>query len=512
MSASSASVRSAHTPDAVDQTVEARVLEERARWAMRIHDGLTQTVTSAVLELQTLRTRILADPAGAVASLSAVEAAIRADLREIRQMLFDLYEDQRPPEPPMATFVDELLARWGLPARVTIDGDVDAVPLGVLETAHAVLAESLANAAKHAGTSDVAVHIAAECRADADRGHRSRPWDRGRRRRRSALRAQHDAGPRRGYRWNLGDRIDARGRDPCGRAPSRRRARRGTMRILIVDDHALVRRGMAYVVKEGFPDADVVEAEGAAAALDVMRIKAADLALVDVRMPDLDGLELLRAMKLEWPDVPVIMLSTYENAPYVKRALSDGAAGYLLKDATPEDLGQAINVAISGGGNVLSPRVIQNLFEDVESSAARRRTAIEVAPDRVQPDAARARHPGAAVRGSEQPLDRAEPVPVGEDREGSPGRDLPQARRHEPHAGRDDGRADGRGSGAGRADGNGARTAQSASPRTPRRSGSASVPAVPGTCSSSTWSRTARRPASSAGRTRSARSSSPGRS
>jgi DNA-binding NarL/FixJ family response regulator len=140
------------------------------------------------------------------------------------------------------------------------------------------------------------------------------------------------------------------------------------MRILIVDDHALVRRGMAYVVKVGFPDADVVEAEGAAAALDVMRIKAADLALVDVRMPDLDGLELLRAMKLEWPDVPVIMLSTYENAPYVKRALSDGAAGYLLKDATPEDLGQAINVAISGGGNVLSPRVIQNLFEDVESS------------------------------------------------------------------------------------------------------------------------------------------------
>ena len=140
------------------------------------------------------------------------------------------------------------------------------------------------------------------------------------------------------------------------------------MRILIVDDHALVRRGMSYVVKEGFPDADVVEAEGATAALELMRVKVADLALVDVRMPDLDGLELLRAIKTEWPDVPVIMLSTYENAPYVKRALSDGAAGYLLKDATPEDLGQAINVAISGGGNVLSPRVIQNLFEDVESS------------------------------------------------------------------------------------------------------------------------------------------------
>jgi DNA-binding NarL/FixJ family response regulator len=144
------------------------------------------------------------------------------------------------------------------------------------------------------------------------------------------------------------------------------------MKILIVDDHALVRRGMNYVVKEGFPDADVVEAGSAATALEILRKGGGDpdLALVDVRMPDLDGLELLRAIKAEWPDIPVIMISTYENAPYVKRALADGAAGYLLKDATPEDLSQAINVAMSGSGNVLSPRVIQNLFEDQESAGA----------------------------------------------------------------------------------------------------------------------------------------------
>ena len=142
------------------------------------------------------------------------------------------------------------------------------------------------------------------------------------------------------------------------------------MRILIVDDHALVRRGMNYVVKECFPEAEVFEADGAVQALEAMRANEVELALVDVRMPDLDGLELLRSMKAEWPDVPVIMLSTYENAPYVKRALADGAAGYLLKDATPDDLGQAINVALSGSGNVLSPRVIQNLFEDAEGSGS----------------------------------------------------------------------------------------------------------------------------------------------
>jgi DNA-binding NarL/FixJ family response regulator len=139
------------------------------------------------------------------------------------------------------------------------------------------------------------------------------------------------------------------------------------MKVLIVDDHALVRRGMSYVVRECFPDADVEEAASANEAIALMDNEGVDIALVDVRMPDFDGLELLRTLKERWPQVPVIMLSTYDQALYVKRALADGAAGYMLKDATPDDLGQAIRVALSGSGNVLSPRVIQNLFEENDS-------------------------------------------------------------------------------------------------------------------------------------------------
>ena len=137
------------------------------------------------------------------------------------------------------------------------------------------------------------------------------------------------------------------------------------MKILIVDDHALVRRGMGHVVRESFPDAEIVEAGGASEALAAMTA-GVDVALVDVRMPDADGLELLHEMKSKWADVPVIMLSSFDHAHYVRRALAEGAAGYMLKDATPEDLAQAIKVALSGGGNVLSPKVIQNLFESVE--------------------------------------------------------------------------------------------------------------------------------------------------
>lgn len=138
------------------------------------------------------------------------------------------------------------------------------------------------------------------------------------------------------------------------------------MRILIVDDHALVRRGMGHVVRECFPDAEVVESGNAAEALHVMGSAEVDVALVDVRMPDADGLELLHDMKQSWPDVPVIMLTSFDHAHYVRRALAEGAAGYMLKDATPEDLEQAIQVALSGGGNVLSPKVVQNLFESME--------------------------------------------------------------------------------------------------------------------------------------------------
>jgi len=135
---------------------------------------------------------------------------------------------------------------------------------------------------------------------------------------------------------------------------------------MIVDDHALVRRGMAHVVRECFGDADVEETAGADEALRVMEADPVDIALVDVRMPNTDGLELLHDLRTRWPTVPVIVLTTFDHAHYVRRALAEGAAGYLLKDATPEDLEQAIKVAISGGGNVLSPRVIQNLFDAME--------------------------------------------------------------------------------------------------------------------------------------------------
>ncbi len=135
------------------------------------------------------------------------------------------------------------------------------------------------------------------------------------------------------------------------------------MKVLLVDDHTLVRKGLAQVLHGCVEGADVTEAGSADEALEILQHATHDVALVDIRMPGRDGIELLREIRANWPALPVIILTSYDNGDYVKTALTEGAAGYLLKDASPEDLAQAILVALSGSGNVLSPRAVRNLFE-----------------------------------------------------------------------------------------------------------------------------------------------------
>ena len=135
------------------------------------------------------------------------------------------------------------------------------------------------------------------------------------------------------------------------------------MKVLLVDDHTLVRKGLAQVLQGCVENAEVTEAGSADEALEILQQTPHDVALVDIRMPGRDGIELLREIRSTWAALPVIILTSYDNGDYVKTALTEGAAGYLLKDASPEDLAQAILVALSGSGNVLSPRAVRNLFE-----------------------------------------------------------------------------------------------------------------------------------------------------
>ena len=162
MATSSTTLRTRRTVHpTVAHTVDTLLLQERTDWAIHIHDGLTQSVTSAILELQGLQHRIRTEPELVCSTLKEIEDAIRNDLKQIREILFELDGGTPHREPPLATFVSELVERWHLSARVSIEGEVERIPDVTLETANAIVAEALANAAKHSGAPEVSVRIIA---------------------------------------------------------------------------------------------------------------------------------------------------------------------------------------------------------------------------------------------------------------------------------------------------------------------------------------------------------------
>ena len=121
-------------------------------------------------------------------------------------------------------------------------------------------------------------------------------------------------------------------------------------RLLIVDDHELVRESTQHMLA-GETDLEVVgEAVNGRHALELCRRLRPDLVLMDVRMPEMDGLEATRAIKEEMPAINVLMVSAYESEDYRREAASAGAAGYILKDADRQQLLEAVRMALGRRG------------------------------------------------------------------------------------------------------------------------------------------------------------------
>jgi DNA-binding NarL/FixJ family response regulator len=132
-----------------------------------------------------------------------------------------------------------------------------------------------------------------------------------------------------------------------------------TLRLLIADDQAVVRSGLRAILEDE-PDIEIVgEAEDGAQAVALARRRAADLVLMDVRMPRMDGIEATRA--LAGDPIDVLVITTFDLDEYVFGALRAGAAGFLLKDAPPDTLIQAIRTVGRGQG-LIAPAVTRRLI------------------------------------------------------------------------------------------------------------------------------------------------------
>ncbi len=133
------------------------------------------------------------------------------------------------------------------------------------------------------------------------------------------------------------------------------------IRILLVDDHALVREGTRRLL-EMEKDVEVVaEASSGEEAIELVRSLLPDIAVMDISMPGIGGIEATRAIKKDCPETAVLILSAYDDEPYLLALLDVGAAGFLLKNVHGQELIQAIR-AVARGESVLQPSIAEKMM------------------------------------------------------------------------------------------------------------------------------------------------------
>ena len=140
------------------------------------------------------------------------------------------------------------------------------------------------------------------------------------------------------------------------------------LKVLVVDDFPLFRRGVRDLVVEGFHGAKIGEAGNSHEMLDLLRRKPWDVAVMDISMPGMNGLDALKQVRQEFPELPVLILSMYPEDQYAIRMFKAGADGYLNKSSAPEELVKAIK-KVHAGGKYVSPSLGEALAFTVNPGA-----------------------------------------------------------------------------------------------------------------------------------------------
>jgi DNA-binding NarL/FixJ family response regulator len=135
------------------------------------------------------------------------------------------------------------------------------------------------------------------------------------------------------------------------------------IRVALVDDHSLVRDGIKSLLAVMAPLEVVGEAENGADAIEMVGRCQPDLLLVDISLKDINGLELTRLLRSQYPSLKVLVLSMYDNYEYVSESVRSGASGYVLKNAPSREIIAAIE-AIASGGTFYSAEIAQRLIAD----------------------------------------------------------------------------------------------------------------------------------------------------
>lgn len=142
-----------------------------------------------------------------------------------------------------------------------------------------------------------------------------------------------------------------------------------TIKFLIADDHAIVRKGLVQILREEFPKAEITEVASSSQVMDEVDGQSWDVILLDISMPGRNGIETLKQIRTNGVRTPILMLSMHPEDQYAVRALKAGASGFLNKETAPEELLAAVRLLLSGR-KYITPSVAEKLTETITEKNA----------------------------------------------------------------------------------------------------------------------------------------------
>ena len=358
--------------------------EERRRIARELHDELGQRLSALKMELASLR--LPGTAPGKDRSLHAALQMVDETVAAVRRIAADLRPlmlDDLGLNAAIESLAREAARRMAIEVTVRLGDEDLPVTDGASIALYRMVQEALTNVSRHARATEV--HVDLRPGRDEvvltvqDNGvgfseralqHEGRYGLLGIRERALALggRLEIDNPPGGGGRITVRLPLKPVRTGPGGRRMKPPLPTTG-LRVLLVDDHTIVREGLKRILESTNEGWSITEEGSGFQALERLQRAGFDLAIVDLSMPGMSGLELIGRIRQDFPQLPVLVLSMHAEEAYALRAFKAGANGYLTKDSAPDELTEAVRKVIHGGTYVtrsVAERVVQQLNGSVE--------------------------------------------------------------------------------------------------------------------------------------------------
>ncbi|AZR77301.1 helix-turn-helix transcriptional regulator [Bacillus thuringiensis] len=349
----------------VSQVERITLLEERDRLSKDLHDTMGHSYTSIIMGMETLRMELKSNEGEQ--QLDSLLQLARNSMEEVRLYLhqLDLSQESLPLATTLQQLTEEFKKHAKVNVRTRIIGEEYIVSKQSKMTLYRSLQESLTNAVRHGHSTEIIVSLHFEpqqIRLDVqDNGCGVEEWKDG-----FGLTAMKERVSQSQGRVIVYSKKGEGTLISCV-LPKQVQLSNKQIRLCIVDDHSFIRESL-HTILSGLEDLQVVGmAEDGEQALELCGRLKPDVVLMDLEMPNLDGIHATKMIKKKWPDIRVLILSTFQNTERAKEIIRNGADGYVLKSIDLRELAESIRL-VYRGGTMITHDLFHRMWEENEET------------------------------------------------------------------------------------------------------------------------------------------------